>query len=81
MEAVGAVASLIAVGQAVAALPKIIHFFRALPEMNDELASLINEVRVFLPICVNAAFTKAWFSSMPSNSAINHPLLLFRDWR
>lgn len=44
MEVVGAVASFIAIGEAVAKLPKIVGFFRSLPEIQNEAASLANEV-------------------------------------
>jgi hypothetical protein len=44
MEAVGAVASIIAIGQAAAAIPGIVSFFRSLPEVRNEAASLVNEV-------------------------------------
>ncbi len=44
MEVVGAAASVIAIGQALAAVPQIVNFFRHLPEIQNEAASLINEV-------------------------------------
>jgi len=44
MEVVGAVASCIALGQALAAVPKIVGFFQSLPGIQDEALALINEV-------------------------------------
>jgi hypothetical protein len=44
MEAIAAVASFIAIGQAVAAVPKIVGAIRSLSKTSDELAQLAEEV-------------------------------------
>lgn len=44
MEAIAAVASFIAIGQALAAIPKIIEVLRSLVEIRQEIIQLVNEV-------------------------------------
>jgi len=44
MEVIGAAASVIAIGQAVAAVPKIVRLLRSVPNAKIEVASLLNEV-------------------------------------
>lgn len=45
MEVVGAIASFIAIGQAIGATPKIIKALRSLTNASKELEALIDEVR------------------------------------
>ncbi len=43
MEVIGAVASVIALGQALAAIPDIVSFFRSLPAVEHDALALANE--------------------------------------
>lgn len=47
MEVAGAIASFIAIGQALVAVPSIIAILRSLPDAKTEFISLLNEVRLF----------------------------------
>lgn len=49
MEPLGAVASLIAIGQALAALPRIVNMLRSMADVKGELATLMNEVLFLYP--------------------------------
>jgi hypothetical protein len=70
MEVVGAVASFIAIGQALAAVPKIVDALRSLSEMKNELISLINEVSP----CLNPALTRKNVEIVPSSKSCMLPL-------
>ena len=48
MEPLGAVASLIAIGQALAALPKIVNMLRSMADVKGELGALMNEVLPYI---------------------------------
>lgn len=47
MEVVGAVASFIAIGEAIAAIPKVVSTFQSVVKADSELVALIEEVSLY----------------------------------
>ncbi|KAI1379977.1 ankyrin [Hypoxylon crocopeplum] len=73
MEVVGAIASFVAIGQALAAIPKIIEALRSLVEVKQELLDLVNEVELLNSF---GQLIRDRIHELPDNGSIQQPTLL-----